>query len=435
MILQHTSDRGTLPCRFTELALLFILISCTTWNTTSKQSSHVDTLSSNIPGVRGLIDTWDNIHLFQTFDYNISNPSTIAKHYDFIWGTQFDHVAALRAGNPNIFLSYYIPFNRDGGIFPDNSSIKDHNLTYWQAAHPDWILYKCDRVTPAYAFGDPTIPLDFANPALISWQIKTYAQPASVSGYDAIAADNVSLQNNFGACGIYKNGQWVQHYTGRLDDPQWRADVIYWLKQMQQALHQLQHPLALIPNFYQDDLPLSNPQIQQIMSNVDGVLDEEGFTDSGRGYPSASLWVQKVQFIENIQKLHKPYYIINQFPSVGQAEIQWSIASYLMGKEHTAALFISTIQGYGTALWHNEYGVQIGSPDGPMHQVQHVYLRKYSNGLSIVNPSATETATVTLNAVSHYTDLYGNSVGQTVTMPPHAGIVLLLRTNNDLQKG
>jgi len=69
------------------------------------------------------IDTWNNIHLFQSFDYKISDPTAVANCDDFVWGAELDHVAAIRRGNPNM-------------------------------------------------------PLDFANPALLSWQIQTYAQPA-----------------------------------------------------------------------------------------------------------------------------------------------------------------------------------------------------------------------------------------------------------------
>ena len=157
-----------------------------------------------------------------------------------------------------------------------------HDLAYWKAFHPDWVLYKCDRVTPAYEFGDPNMPLDFVNPALLSWQIQTYAQPASESGYDGIAADNLNLQNLFGACSIYRDDQWVQCYTGQLDDPRWRTDVINWLTRMQQALHHLRHPLALIPNLALDGLSPSDPLIQQVVSHIDGIEDEDGFTHCGR---------------------------------------------------------------------------------------------------------------------------------------------------------
>ena len=217
----------------------------------------------------------------------------------------------------------------------------------------------------------------------------------------------------------------MQRYTGQLDDPRWRTDVINWLAQVQQALHHLRHPLALIPNFSIDGFSPSDPLIQQVVSHIDGLEDEEGFTRYGDGYLIGSAWLQRIQLIESVQKQHKPYYIINQFPSVAHAEIQWALASYLMGKEHSAALFISTIQGYGADLRYDEYNMQIGSPKGPMYQTQNVYMRDYSHGLSIVNPSATDSYAVTLNADGHYRDVSGDLVGQTITMPPHSGTVLL----------
>src|SRR5260370_964351 len=166
--------------------------------------------------------------------------------------------------------------------------------------------------------------------------------------------------------------------------------TIIWLTQMQQALHPLRQPLALIPNFSIDGLSPSDPLTQQVISHIDGLEDEEGFTRYGDGYLTGSAWLQRIQLIESVQQQHTPYYIINQFPSVGHAGIQWALASYLMGKEHSAALFISTIQGYGADLRYDEYNIQIGSPKGPMYQTQNVYMRDYSHGLSIVNPSATD---------------------------------------------
>jgi len=381
-----------------------------------------------VPGVRPFIDTWNNIHLFQSFDYKTDDPASIARYYDFIWGVSPDKIAAFRSKNPSIFLSYYLPFHRDAGTFTDSESGKRHDLAYWKSFHADWVLYRCDRVTPAFEFNDPNMPLDFANPAVVTWQVQNYAQPASKSGYDAIAADNVDLKNNYGACGVYINGKWQQRYTGQPDDAQWRADIIQWLTRMQEALHNLPHPLALIPNLALEQLSPTDAQVQQVLSHIDGVLDEDGFTHSARGYVTDNEWLQRIQFIEGVQAQHKPYYVVNQFPStsIDSTQVQWALASYLMGKEHTEAIAISTYQGYGFDARYNEYNAQIGSPRGTMYQWQNVYWRDYTGGVSIVNPSSTETYTVTLKTASHYIDLYGNSIGRTITLSPHSGSVLLL---------
>ncbi|HEY7416017.1 MAG TPA: putative glycoside hydrolase, partial [Ktedonobacteraceae bacterium] len=361
----------------------------------------------------------------QIFSYNISNPRSIARYYDFIWGADIDQVADFRAGNPNILLSYYIPFNRDNGTFDNSDLGKQHNLTYWKNVHPDWILYQCDRTTPAYEDNDPNMPLVFSNPAVVNWQFQTYALPAMAAGYDAIAADNVNLQNFYGACGYYQNGKWVQRYTGQPGDPQWQTDITQWAIRMQAALHSLQRPLALIPNLSLGSISPTAPVVQQFISHVDGVLDEGGFTNYANGYVTGAQWVQKINFIRNVQQQTEPYYIINQYPSapLSRAQIQWALSSYLMAKGSLSTVFISGNQQYGVDLRYPEYSIAIGTPQGNMYGSQQVYWRKYSNGLVIVNPSASTHYTVTLD--KSYLDAYGNRVSKTLTLQPHSGIILL----------
>jgi Hypothetical glycosyl hydrolase family 15 len=438
MIFSSFANKRSLAAWLSILILLLVLSSCSS-NQNSTQTYHVTskyrgitltieplptaTLAASVPGVRPFVDSWNNFHIFQDFDYNIQNPSAIARYYDFVWGAHPGNVQAFRSSNPNNLLSFYFSFFRDSGTFNDRGATQ--SLAYWQQIHPDWILYQCDRHTPAYEDGLNNVPFNFTNPAFLAWQIQTYAQPASANGFDAIAADNVNLQNVIGACGYYKNGQWVQRYTGEMDDPGWRADVLTWLSEMQQALHQLAHPLILIPNLGYGYSPSSDPQVQQVVSHLDGILDEGGFTKYGNGYLTGDAWVQAVNFIQSVQQQHKAYYIVDAFQSVDPGEIQWALASYLMAKEHSAYLTITPIQGYGSDLRYSEYNAQIGSPTGQMFLSQNIYWRDYSHGLSLVNPSPTSTYTVSLPGGRHYVDLNGNQVSQTVTLPPHSGLVLL----------
>ncbi len=405
------------------LCFLFLLSSCTPPQNTkggvTATPPPIPTLQNNEP----FIDTWNGIHLFQSFDYNIDNPAPIARYYDFVWGASPENVQIFRSANPHLFLSYYFSFFRDSGIFGQQSAT--HSLDYWKRVHPDWILYQCDRKTPAYEDGLSNVPFNFTNPAVISWEVQTYAQPASDHGYDAIAADNVNMENLIGACGYYENGQWVQRYSGNVNDLQWRTDVAFWITSMQQALHHLRHPLALIPNLGLGVVIPDDPQVQKVLSHIDGVLDESGFTDYGQGYVTGDKWLQTVQFIESVQQSGRAYFIENEFPTVGRSEIQWALASYLMCKEHLASVAITPIQGYGTDLRYSEYNAQIGSPADSMQEAQHVYWRTYTHGLSIVNPSATTAYTVALPSGEHFVDLYGNAVTQQVTLPAHSGMVLL----------
>jgi hypothetical protein len=392
--------------------------------------------------MRPFIDTFSNIHQAQTFVYKLTDATATqtAKNYDFVWGadvgTDPGMIAALRASNPNIVLSYYISFNRDTGVFNNQDLAKQHSLSYWQALHPDWILYKCDRKTPAYEIGDTDImPFDMTNNDFINWQVQTYAVPASENGYDAIAADNLNLDNQAGACGSYHNGQWVQRYTGQDKDPQWEKDVLYWVTQMQAKLHTLPHPLALVPNlgYYSGGVngnSANDPVFQQIIDHVDGVLDESGFTKYGNGDLTGNDWINTVQFIQQVQQKNKAYYILDEFPTVpAPADAEWALSSYLMAKGHLSGLFYCKVQGYGDYLSHPETSAQIGMPISAMFQDQGVYWRLYSNGVVLVNPSTSQSFTVNLHTVNvdatAYTDLYGKVAGQSTNLAPHSGLVLL----------
>lgn len=376
-------------------------------------------------GVQPSLNTLDGIHPFLMSDYLIKDLKKWAPRFDFVWQANVDTYHILRNNNAHMFLTYYMPYSVANGNFRRNNG--NHSLAYWKSAHPDWILYKCDRVTPAYLYNDNLVPFDFTNPAVIAWQMQKYVIPAMNYGYDGIAADNIDFGNWYQGCGIYRNGQWVQLYTGQASDPNWQAGVLNWLTQMHNALSKLKRPLALIPNLAPSGLPLDGSIIQQVVRLTDGLLDEGGFTTWGAKYLSDNDWVQRVLFMEYVQQQNKPYYLVNSFSSLNRAAMQWSLSSYLMGKEASAEIFTSTIQGYGNVNWFQEYNAAIGVPNGAMYQSQNIYWRAYSKGLVLNNPSAKSTYQVTLDPNVHYVDLYGNPVGPTLSLAPTSGIVLLVK--------
>ncbi|HLQ28900.1 MAG TPA: hypothetical protein VK140_06650 [Ktedonobacteraceae bacterium] len=420
----------------TGLVVLTLFVFISQSNTPSNQKAYrTNTLGKSSTGtapqgaIRKMIsvDTWNNIHPFQAFDYYINTPSaiaTVAHTYDVLYDAQLTNVPAYRANNPNMILTYYIPFHRDFGIFTNNTLI--HDLSYWKSLHPDWVVYKCDRVTPAYQYGDLNMPLDFTNPNMIAWQVQTYGIPASQNGYDALAPDNVDFGNWYHACGIYKNGKWVQLYSGQNQDPRWRAGILYWLAHMAAALHGLPHPIGLIPNLAFGGMSALDPSVLKAVDITDGILDEGGFTFYGDAFITNNNWVQHVQLDQYIQRESKPVYTIDNFKAINRPNMQWALASYLMSKDHSSEIYISLQQKYGVVNRFNEYNAQIGSPTNSMHHSQNVYWRDYSHGVSIVNPNSRYGYKVKLKLGVHYVDLYGNRVGPFVSLPPHSGMVLLI---------
>ena len=362
------------------------------------------------------LDTAGAIHSFLTFDYRITPAQIpqIAARTDFIWGSDGNKVQAWHAANPKTFVSYYIPSNQDPNANP---------LSYWQANHPDWVLYQCDRKTPATAPGYPNIDIDVSNPAVQSWQLDM-VKSAAAQGYDGIAWDLFALVNYRGACGIYRNGQWVQLYNGTTNDPKYTADLLGWLKTMYAAMHALPKPMGSVPNYVLDVAPAS-AEAAQLIANVDAILDEEAFGNYG-SYTTDARWVARVQFLDKLQQAGKEALPVGGFVTVDASAIQWSLATYLMFKEHHAALYVATSNGsqYGMDDYHAEYGAALGNACGAMTAAQGGYTRTFQHGVAVVNPSSTATITFTLPPGKSYQDLYGAAVGGSVTLAPHSGIVV-----------
>ena len=189
-----------------------------------------------------------------------------------------------------------------------------------------------------------------------------------------------------------------------------------------------------------------NDHYSDLLPYADIVLDEAGFTKLGNttfpyltaspviGTNITNAWLTKMDDLWTLQhKFGKPLIINGLVPYTvdathlpKQRDIQWILANYLLVKEaYTYCSFISSVfdryKQLNVSL--QEYFAQVGHPHSEMYQDQNVYMRDYSNGLAIVNPSLDHTYTVTLPAKT-YKDLYGHAI-TTVKMQPYSGLVLV----------
>ncbi|HEY3821378.1 MAG TPA: putative glycoside hydrolase [Polyangiaceae bacterium] len=373
------------------------------------------------------------------------------RRYDFIWGA--GHVVEpRRGGSRDIRLAYYIPANRAPRGFNLRFDDRDRTLGWYQANHPDWVVYRCPggvepsdpaRALPAYYLdenGDHLVPLDVSNPEVVAWQVERYGKYTSTllapGGYDALGVDNVFLDNVFGFCGVFAHGRFVRRYHPEdPHDARWCADVAAWTSALARGLHALSPPIALIANV----APLDGPEptcVQAVTDHLDGLVDEGGFMRSDLRAPLEEReWVSRVKLMARLQHEGRAYYSINEFavppspqdfcaPVVSHGQLQWALASYLMGKEHAAAVFVSGLEQYGCALWYPEFDAPIGHPCGEMRREAGVYVRDYSHGMVVTNASYLG-AIYTLPGDLPYTDLQGTQVGSAVPLAAHSGVVLL----------
>ncbi len=356
--------------------------------------------------------------LFQTFDGNF--PSTqdyqqTAPKVKFVWGASTNEVSVWKKYNPSIQLAYYIPFNRD----PQSNS-----LQWWQKNHPDWVVYRCDRHTPAYINNEPNVPLDISNSSVRSWQIQNFALPALRLGYTAIGWDNLD-PNWRGACGHYLHGQWVQNYSGAANDPNWRKAVLNWLVAQKQQLHALKTPLLSIPNAdFQGWAYQGLSTLKQITDAADSIFEEQGFVGPSR--IESPTWEPLRDWMLYTQQQGKMFYSCNGLPqNPQQADVLWVAANYFLLNQGHLSLWISRDQAYGyPASTYPEYNAValLQRSVGQLYVSQYLQRRDYAGGLVLAN---TDSVSHVFLVPGQKKDLFGNHISGKITVQSGAGVILL----------
>lgn len=387
--------------------------------------SPLSPMSSSMPDRMVMPDTWSGIHPFQVFDFNISQQQATkhAYRYDFVWGT--GKPDAWKTGNAAIVTSWYAPFDGDFTL--------KHNLNWWLANHPSWVLYKCDGKRLASLDGLKNVPLDISNPAVVRWQMATYAPAIENQGYDALAEDLVSLGNSTGGCGVHDDGKWIAKFSGQKVDPAWSMAVLKWHAYAYSYLHGLSRPIMIAVNAVPESQAVGDPSEQKLISHVDVIDDESSFTNYGTGYASSQKVGQTIAWMKYAQNHGRAWIVDDKWDSnqLSQQQFDWGLGTYLLGKYHAASVFIDHLPGYGQEYWVSQYNAKVGSPCADAYPDPNdagLTYRKYTGAFIAVNADTKSSYTIDLPQPS-YTDVWGNTVTSPLTLTPDDSAVLLTTAN------
>lgn len=394
-------------------------------------------------------DTTVGFHAIQIFDERRNNFISIAEatanggRYGAVWGSRQPTVIPWQTNNPKNRPLLYTLFDADS---PNQFG---QNLEWWQKNHPDWILYECDKRTVAYVPGLPEVPLDFSNPAVPAYQAAILGTYAEVNSYNGLAADVVDLTNNTGhvrsgqgGCGVWQAGHiWKQKFSGLANDPKWAKAVGTWAYTLQRLLHNFPRRLALAVNTPPGRYvaPVhgkgGDPDLRYLFDHIDVELDEAGFAVWGN-YANDSLFNTLVGWMEYVQSQGKAFFLADDWNQQGGPptvrELDYSLATYMMGKEQASALYVGKNSMYGKENYYHEYGAAVGQgcsamyggPNDPHFHGEKIYFRKFTGALSIVNVSPNDSYRVSLPKPS-YTNIEGGTVHSPLVVAPNTGYVLL----------
>ncbi len=415
-----------MPLLIAVLTLFFLLANF-------KQSSMV--FAATHPVV-ALPDSTNGIHLALIHESHatISDENGVI---DYVWGAQ-----PPLPGHTS-HKDFYQKFDRAGGDFGSVGFPTYYSKDWFLKNHPDWLVYQCNQTALAYEYGDPNVPLDITNPAVRQFEMDTWIKPALNEGYDGISFDNVNLDNNAsaGRCGVWTtdnkgNKEWKYLYgdAQSIHGQAYASSVVGWAKAMYTAIHAYEPDAVITMNF----CPMNGGDMhntlafnEQLLPYTDNMLGEGGFTDGAKSpYTVDNFWQLENGFARDIAAQGKAQVLIFGFDyaTLTTDQKQWALANYLLVKgSHTYMTISSGAQNGGLYGHFNiipEYFMNIGHPINLMYQSQKVYMRDFSNGKALVNPSSTSLYTVTIPA-GVYTDVYGQPLAGNITLGIHSGLVLL----------
>jgi hypothetical protein len=359
----------------------------------------------------------------QVFDRQVPDPSVYAGRVGFVW-------AALQSAQPSgVLASSYVTAFR-------NAPAREYTPEWFKTNHPDWIEYTPDRTTPAWEFNNQVYtPIDISNPAVRQWYTSTLIDPAIAAGFKVIAVDNIGVRNDFNVSGHYDaNGQWVQQFGTDPKDPAWVADVLDWLRYLRDYAHARGVAVAFNLTFngslhdqFQDKSPEYIADLDQMIDISDIWLNEQGFTVHRVENVTDDEW----QLMFDLLRRHrcKPSVVMNKLPTAYWNEAtpeqrQWVVANYLLYREAPAMLESTGSKDYAAFNEIPEMAADLGTAiTPPVRRGPVLWTRLYREGMTVVNPSSTQPANLSLPHGT-WTDLHGVQYSGHIIVAANTGLVL-----------
>jgi hypothetical protein len=347
---------------------------------------------------------------------------------------------------------FYIPYNREPLGVPGEparfGAEEHHPISWYQANHPDWLVYRNDRTTLALSFeyrtaaGQPfhLPPVDITNPTVREYIWNRRVAPVLLEGHRLISFDNGGPLNGDGRAGVKDaSGGWKQLFSGAGRDPAYVRAVREWLEWMRRRIHAAGARVAMNMDYGRG----VEAEFITVAGAADLVLHEGSFVDQRcskdhvryqddvPGRPPIDYWTARFTTFRQVAR--ERGLVLTQACTAGQLQpgvVSWAVANYLLVRGPQT--FIAFYGGPPPATVRNlvlerpEFSVQIGAPTGEPARIPgtKMWSRAYTNGIVLVNPSATSAHSTALPAGT-YRDLEGRLWRGRITVPPTTGLVLV----------
>lgn len=398
------------------------------------------------------------VSLSYVFDYRIPvaevQSDERAQGIDYVWGATRPEPAGGQAWH-DFYVAWAQGYCPGVGVYGPCPKGGPPSASWLKKYHPDWILWQTGKngkpTRPARSSSNPGPIVDFTNPAVQQYWVDNFIGPALKSGYDGVAWDNPVVENPYHAVGHFDRDH---HFVRQFSGVYTRTAVdTKWAQAQSKAFGEiLGRVRALYPraqfslNASMDCLYVPSKLWALPLRYVRTLADEQGYTFWGgrqTWVPAVhsphcrNRWLAKTQAFIAFEKGGGRLVLENEVPlkltkymtdgnKRARSLIQWALANYLLVKYSRTYFWFGGVQRYGyPVVPQREESADLGQPLGDMRQSQGVYVRYYTKGLAIVNPSLFVAFKFALPA-GRYRNLYGQNVNK-AHLGPHSGMVLVAR--------
>ena len=341
------------------------------------------------------------IHVGQIFEDSVDVSSERESGVEIVWGAKSPLPASVSKGHYAIYGFYDPTLSPD----PQPGAVGTAAFEKFVEAHPTWIEYQCDRVTPAWNPHYYYWPVDMQNPDVLQYLWSNYYLPLLKMGYHTLDLDNAGAENYTHACGHFgDDGGWVQEYSGKYQDPTWAVVTAATVRKIAEDMHDFSALDVLAVN----TRPTSYDAAEElkIMEAADLVLDENGVTwessDCGwnppGGYCKETIppgWWQAT-LSDALAYIAEGgcFWMIDREPEMNAvdatpSEREWAIANYLLMKGNCSYVTITGNSQYGELVYYPELHTDYGTPLDTAHELPSgTWVRHFTHATVYVHPNS-----------------------------------------------
>jgi hypothetical protein len=332
--------------------------------------------------------------------------------YVVLQAWQYGQIPAIKRQSPGTQVLVYkdMASTRDDATQRQTELSTGVGYAYANRYHPEWFLKDTSGRRVNWADWPHSWQMDIGSRSYQRVWARNVARDLRRRGWDGVFVDGISRTMQYP---WYLNGRVLAKYPGPNDYA--RANTRF-LRRVGVALRR-RH---LVVGNINDATPALWRRWIRFTSGVSKEWWTKSSATRGAGMLTGAEWAYQMQLLREAEARHKIFIAITNGPADDAPAMDYARASFLLfARGGRTAFSYAPVCGVEptTPRWRQD----VGAATGPAAQNGAVWLRRFANGIVVVNPSGSATATVPLGG--QYIQPNGTAV-TSLLLGPHSGAVL-----------